>query len=519
MTNRQSGLDSLARFAKKVSFPAILAIPLVGGVVAASWSNAQFAQTLGAASPSEASPDAAVTAQQPGARAPASESPANESPASELQVSPRTQQQAALPRAAAPSLPAQGEIEALDEAEAAPPPVTRLITVARGDTLMKLLVDAGVERIQAHQAVTAMEPVFSARRLRPGQEIELAFFGTGRPDDSGAAAAQGPLLGISFSPSSERDIQIRRNAPEAAFSAQEIERPLERHLAYAQGTINSNLSVAARDVKVPHPVLIETIRAFSYDVDFQREIQKGDDFELLYEIFVDETGAVVRSGELLYAAMTLSGSRTEIYHYARANGDADYYTPQGTSVRRSLMRTPIDGARLSSGFGMRKHPILGYSKMHRGTDFAAPRGTPIYAAGNGVVEVAGRKGGYGKYVRIRHGSSYKTAYAHLSRYGKGVKSGVRVKQGQVIGYVGSTGRSTGPHLHYEVILNGKQVNPLKVTLPRGDKLKKSEMADFAKRRAEIDRQVALAMGGLLMVQRACEDAEVLEQGSATDQDC
>ncbi|WP_420346497.1 peptidoglycan DD-metalloendopeptidase family protein [Pelagibius sp.] len=508
------------RFAKKVSYPAILAIPLVGGAVAASWSSAHFTQSFGGVSseaPGTLAPgtlDGGLSGADPAAEA-FSVVPASGPAAAASQP----EQVAALPRASLLRLPAQGEIEALEEAEAPPPPVTRQITVARGDTLMKLLIGAGVDPTHAHQAVTAMEPVYSARRLMPGQEIDLAFAARGAASDDSASDDLGPLLAINFRPSRERDIEISRAHPDEDFAANAVDRPVARQLAYAQGTILSNLSVAAREVNVPNPVLVEAIRAFSFDVDFQREIQKGDDFEFLYEIFVDEDGLRVRTGELLFAAMTLSGSRTEIYHYERPNGDTDYFTPEGTSVRRSLMRTPIDGARLSSGFGMRKHPILGYSKMHKGTDFAAPRGTPIYAAGNGVVEVAARRGGYGKYIRIRHGSSYKTAYAHLHGYAKGIKSGTRVKQGQVIGYVGSTGRSTGPHLHYEVILNGKQVNPLKVTLPRGDKLKKDELAAFAAHRAEVDRQVSIAMGGILMVQKACEEAEVVEQGSATDREC
>ncbi|HEY9536545.1 MAG TPA: M23 family metallopeptidase [Kiloniellaceae bacterium] len=408
------------------------------------------------------------------------------------------------------ALPPAEEAVAEETAEPEPPTIVRAITVEPGDTLMQLLVSAGADRTQAHQAVTAMEPVYSARHLRPGQELAVAFADLGND-------APGPLLFISFRPNRERDIEISRSTGEEDFFAESIDRPVARQLAYAEGTIDSNLSVAATDRNVPHPVLAEAIGAFSYDVDFQREIQKGDAFEFLYEIFVDEEGAVVRTGDLLFAAMTLSGSRTEIYYYERADGSADFYTAEGASVRRSLMRTPIDGARLSSGFGMRKHPILGYSRMHKGTDFAAPSGTPIYAAGNGVVDYAGRNGGYGKYVRLRHGSTYQTAYAHMKSIAKGIAKGARVKQGQIIGYVGTTGRSTGPHLHYEVHVNGKQVNPLKVTLPRGEKLKDGELAHFAAHRSEVERQLAMAQGGLLMVQRACapqsEQGEQIEQGS------
>lgn len=528
MTSRKFEAESLIRFAKKVSFPAILAIPLIGGAVAASWSSAETAQAqvepagapaaaatplaapvADSESPVETSAEAAEGAapEVPGSTsmAPA----ATESAPGEAEAAPALLQQAALTPADEPA----EEAQAVEEVEPEPATIVREITVAPGDTLMNLLIKAGADRVQAHQAVTAMEPVYSARRLMPGQELKIAFADTG-------AAEPGALLSISFSPSRERDIEISRSTIDDEFFAESIDRPVARQLAYAEGSISSSLSVAASEKRVPNPVLVEAIRAYSYDVDFQREIQKGDSFEFLYEIFVDEEGALVRTGELLYAAMTLSGSRTELYYYERADGSADFFTADGASVRRSLMRTPIDGARLSSGFGMRKHPILGYSRMHRGTDFAAPRGTPIYAAGNGVVEYAGRKGGYGKYVRIRHGGSYKTAYAHMKGFAKGIKKGARVKQGQVIGYVGTTGRSTGPHLHYEVHLNGKQVNPLKVAMPRGEKLKKSELADFAEVRSEIERQIALAQGGVMMVQRACEpQSEMVEQGSAVDKDC
>ncbi|MPZ08774.1 MAG: peptidoglycan DD-metalloendopeptidase family protein [Kiloniellaceae bacterium] len=509
VTNRKIDIESLLRFGKKVSFPAILAIPLIGGAIAVSWSAAEADQPVaeslveparGAESPATALPRAPEEASETEDAAP---DPLETSAASR----PRGPQEAALPPAE------ETPLDMPEEAETGI--LVREITVAPGDTLMQLLIGAGAEPTQAHQAITAMEPVYSPRRLMPGQELTVAFAATG-------SDAPGPLLSINFRPNRERDIEISRSNEADDFFAESIDRPVARQLAYAEGSIESNLSVAATDRKVPNVVLAEAIRAFSYDVDFQREIQKGDAFEFLYEIYVDEEGALVRTGELLFAAMTLSGSRTELYYYERADGSADFYTPQGASVRRSLMRTPIDGARLSSGFGMRKHPILGYSKMHQGTDFAAPSGTPIYAAGNGVIDFAGRNGGYGKYVRLRHGSSYQTAYAHMKSFAKGIAKGARVKQGQVIGYVGTTGRSTGPHLHYEVLVSGKQVNPLKVTLPRGEKLKEAELADFADRRGEIERHLTLAQGGLLLVQRGCEpDAELLEQGSAmgSDNDC
>ena len=529
VTGRKIRIESLLRFAKKISFPAILAIPLIGGAVAVSWSTAETAQ---AESESVVTPAGLTPAGGPLHQA-APEAVAEPGPVpmetSAATGAPARLQQATLPPAEGLDAPetnpetnpengpetAQDAVSDAEDLGDQPATVVHAVTVATGDTLMQLLIGAGAEPAQAHQAVNALTPVYSPRRLMPGQELKIAFADSGN-------GGPGPLLSISFRPNRERDIEVSRSTVEEDFYAESIDRPVARQLAYAEGSIDSSLSVAASERKVPGLVLVEAIRAFSYDVDFQREIQKGDSFEFLYEIFVDENGALVRTGDLLFAAMTLSGSRTELYHYARADGSADFYTPEGASVRRSLMRTPIDGARLASGFGMRKHPILGYSRMHRGTDFAAPRGTPIYAAGNGVVDFAGRKGGYGKYVRLRHGATYQTAYAHMKSFAKGVTKGSRVKQGQIIGYVGTTGQSTGPHLHYEVMVNGKQVNPLKVTLPRGDKLKNSELAEFTDQRVKIERQLALAQGGVLMVQRACPpETAPLEQGAAmgSDNDC
>ena len=248
-------------------------------------------------------------------------------------------------------------------------------------------------------------------------------------------------------------------------------RQLQRVALGAEGRIDNNLSTAARDAGLPMSVLVEMIRIFSFDVDFQRELQSGDSFEVLYEALFEDDGSLAKTDGVLYASLTLSGERLDMYNFTPQSGHDDFFDRKGQSVRKTLMRTPIDGARLSSRFGMRKHPVLGYSRQHKGVDFAAPRGTPIYAAGDGVIESAGRNGGYGKYLRIRHNSTYKTAYGHMTRIAKGMRRGKRVRQGQIIGYVGSTGRSTGPHLHYEVLRSGRQVNPLKIKLPSGEKLK------------------------------------------------
>jgi len=359
-----------------------------------------------------------------------------------------------------------------------PTTISRNLRVASGDTLMALLTNAGIARREAYEAITALSDVFSPRALRPGQEIRLDL-AADTPD------AKPKLLALNLQPDVERDVRVTRSEGDG-FVAKAIARPLRESIERAVGEIETNLSADAYAAGVPMPVLFQLIRIFSFDVDFQRDIQPGDKFEVIYDAKLEEDGSLAKTGDVLYAAMTLSGKRLELYGFTPKSGVRDFFDAKGQSVRKTLMRTPIDGARLSSRFGMRKHPILGYTRMHKGTDFAAPRGTPIYAAGDGTIRTAGRKGAYGNYVRIRHNSTYNTAYAHMSRIAKGIRAGIRVKQGQIIGYVGTTGRSTGPHLHYEVLVNGKQVNPTKIKLASGEKLKGTDLEQFADQRAEID---------------------------------
>ncbi len=348
-------------------------------------------------------------------------------------------------------------------------PIRRVVQVDRGDTLMDLLLRAGVDRGDAHAALAALREVYNPKHLRIGQEVTVTFE---RPADG---VGSGLFHAVSLQPEGDRQVSARRDTD--GFAAREIKRPTSREVMRYSGTIDSSLFESATAAGIPVAALVEAIRAFSYDVDFQRDIQPGDRFELMFERFHDNKGQVVRLGDLLYARLEISGHATTVYRYVDAAGNAGYYDASGDSVRKALLRTPVDGFRLSSGFGRRKHPILGYTKMHTGVDFAAPRGTPIYAAGDGVVEMAGANGGYGYYVRIRHGQ-YSTAYAHLSRFAQGVRKGKHVRQGQIIGYVGSTGRSTGPHLHYEILANGKHVNPLGVKFAAGTKLAGKELTRF-----------------------------------------
>ena len=372
------------------------------------------------------------------------------------------------------------EVAALSEA-ARPTLVRRSVTVKKGGTLMKTLIDAGTDRRQADQAIAALQKVFDPRRLQVGQEILITLQRT----ESGEER----LLSVTLPLSAEREVAAVRTE-DGTFVSDEISRPLRRELVRVEGEINDTLFLATGRASVPLQIAMEAIRIFSWEIDFQRDIQKGDRFEFLFERFFSESGEAVKEGNVVFASLLLSGKDLRLYRHTLDDGSTEYFDPSGQSARRALLKTPVDGARLSSGFGRRKHPILGYTKMHRGVDFAAPRGTPIMAAGDGVIEYAGRNGAYGIYIRVRHNGTYKTAYAHMQRLAKGVRPGVRVKQGQVIGYVGSTGRSTGPHAHYEVIKGGKQINPMKMRLPTGEVLASGALDQFMERRGEIDSLLA-----------------------------
>ncbi len=256
-----------------------------------------------------------------------------------------------------------------------------------------------------------------------------------------------------------------------------------------KNTIKNNLYKSATDINIEPNIIIEFARIFGFEVDFQRDIRKGDWFEIYYEKFEDDNGKVRDTGKIIYASMYVNGEEINLYNFNYKN-EKDYYDIKGKSITKSLMKTPINGARLSSSFGMRKHPILGYNKMHRGTDFAAPSGTPIMASGSGTVTRARWCGGGGNCVKIKHNSTYQTIYAHMKSFAKGIKEGRKVKQGQVIGYVGSTGLSTGPHLHYEVIVNGKKVNSQKLKLPSGKILKGEARKEFELERIKIDLKLS-----------------------------
>jgi len=264
-----------------------------------------------------------------------------------------------------------------------------------------------------------------------------------------------------------------------------------RGYGHAGGIIRSSLYQTATKAGLPPRMIAEIISALSYDVDLQRDIHNGNVLDVVFERMHTDKDVTTSFGSIYYISLVLDDRQIVLYHHTTKDGFSGYYTSKGESVKKALLRTPINGAHITSGFGMRMHPLLGYSKFHKGIDFGAVMGTPIYAAGDGIVEEAGRKGGYGNYVRLRHTSNYATAYAHASRIAKGVKVGAKVKQGQVIAYVGSTGSSTGPHLHYEILANGTQVNPAGVKFRTGNTLQGKELALFKSNVKKIDTALAM----------------------------
>ena len=283
----------------------------------------------------------------------------------------------------------------------------------------------------------------------------------------------------------KNEILFSKSKIEDKFYSEVIKKNFTKKVVYKETIIKNSLYSSALDLKIKPNIILEFARLYGFQVDFQRDIWKDDSFQIIYEEFINENEEVVDTGEIIFANLNLQNTDYQLYKYEYTENKIDYFDENGKSIKKTLMKTPINGARLSSSYGKRKHPILGYTKMHTGTDFAAPLGTPIMASGDGKVTKAGWCGGGGN-VKIKHNNTYQTVYAHMSKFGRGIKRGVRVKQGQIIGYVGSTGLSTGPHLHYEVIENGKKINSQKLKLPSGKVLKGDERKDFELAKIKID---------------------------------
>jgi murein DD-endopeptidase MepM/ murein hydrolase activator NlpD len=359
-----------------------------------------------------------------------------------------------------------------------------------GDTMLKVLLNVGAPEQDVFAILAAMKKVHNLKDISSGDHIIVKYkvkIGYDPAKSSDGADVERKVLveNVSFSPSSEKQIVVSRQA-DGEYSAKEKEIKTMRYISRYYGTIKNGLFVDGVQSGISPTSMMNMINLYGYELDFQRDLHGGDRFEMLVESFYSEDGKKLRDGNVLFSSLMLQNRTIEIYMH-KINGKVEYFDAKGNSVRKSLLRTPINGARVSSGFGMRRHPILGYSKMHKGTDFAASTGTPILAAGNGTIVHFGVKGGYGNYVQIKHSAEYATAYGHASRFNRKFHLGSKVKQGDVIAYVGTTGRSTGPHLHFEVLYRGNQINPSKVKATSGLKLSGKELTRFAALKDEIDR--------------------------------
>ena len=297
---------------------------------------------------------------------------------------------------------------------------------------------------------------------------------------------KGKIVNVKIETDKKNEILFTRSNEENIFKTKKIKKNFTKSLEYKETVILDSLYNSAINLGIKPNIIIEFARLYGFQIDFQRDVWKNDSFQIIYEQFTNEDNVVVDTGEIIFANLNLQDTDYQLYKFEYEKNKIDYFDENGKSIRKTLMKTPINGARLSSSYGKRKHPILGYTKMHTGTDFAAPKGTPIMASGDGKVIKAGWCGGGGNCVKIKHNSTYQTVYAHMSKFGRGIKKGVRVKQGQIIGYVGSTGMSTGPHLHYEVIENGKKINSQKLKLPSGKILKGGNRKNFEVAKIKID---------------------------------
>ena len=338
--------------------------------------------------------------------------------------------------------------------------------IKSGETFDKILNYYSIDKKEILTIKNNLKKKVNLNKLNTKQSIQFSLDQTNNK-----------IKEFTFQISNTEKIYLVRNIKDDKFNQETIYIKLDKKIIYKENIILQSLYKASTDEDIPPNIIIEFARIYGFQVDFQRDIRRKDKFQIMYEVFLNKDKKIIETGEILFANLKLSGQNNSLYYFDNEKSEG-HYDKNGKSVQKALMKTPINGARLSSSFGMRKHPIDGFNKMHRGTDFAAPKGTPIMASGNGIIKKVGWCGGGGNCIKIKHNSTYETVYAHMSKFARGIKKGVRVKQGQTIGYVGSTGKSTGPHLHYEVIINGKKVNSQKLKLPSGKILKGNERKLF-----------------------------------------
>ena len=347
-----------------------------------------------------------------------------------------------------------------------------------GDTFISTLKKTNLNDKEIDQLIIAAEDSMETNQLRIGTRIEII---------SELIKEKKIVKEVVIYPDSEEKISVLRI--EDKFTVSKDVKTLYSELVFHEVDIDKSIYSSLKNINVPDNIIMSFVQLFSFDIDFQRDIRNKNQIKILFEQFKDKDDDLIKTGSIFFAEIVLTKDAYELYKF-EDNNDIEYFNSDGKSATKALMKTPINGARLSSAYGMRKHPILGYNKKHMGVDFAAPTGTPIMAAGTGHIEYVGTNGGAGKYIRIKHLNGYKTSYSHLSSYASGMQKNVRVKQGQTIGYVGSTGLSTGPHLHYEVIFNGEKINPMKMKLPSGKKLKGTSLNNFLAEKDRINNEIS-----------------------------
>ena len=347
--------------------------------------------------------------------------------------------------------------------------------ISKGETFDKILNNYSVPVGEINKIKNILNKDYNLNNLKTNLIIKF------RIDESNNKKITTFLFPISRT----EKIQLNRNLEKDFFEKKTIITNLNKKIIFKEGKISQSLYKTAINLNIQPNIIVEFARIYGFQIDFQRDIRKNDSFQIMYEVFEDDNGKVFETGNVVYADLKLSGINNSLYYFEK-KGSQGHYDENGKSVKKALMKTPINGARLSSSFGMRKHPIDGFNKMHRGTDFAAPMGTPIMASGDGIITRARWCGGGGNCIKIKHNTTYETIYAHMKNFARGIKEGLRVKQGQIIGYVGSTGNSTGPHLHYEVIKRGEKINSQKLKLPSGKTLKNINRELFEVSKIKLD---------------------------------
>ena len=349
-------------------------------------------------------------------------------------------------------------------------------TVKSGDSFESIINSINLSNNEKKLFIQAIKKNKLINILRPSQKIYIKIDKKENPK----------ILEFIVEVNKKKEVYFFRDFENKSFQSKILEKNLKKIITYKENKITNSLYQSATNLQIKPNIIIEFARLYGFQVDFQRDIWRDDSFQIIYEEFLNEDGEIIETGNIIFANLSLQNNDLKLYRHEYEKNKVDYFDENGKSMRKTLMKTPINGARLSSSFGKRKHPILGFTKMHTGTDFAAPTGTPILASGDGVVTRAQWCGGGGNCVKIKHNRVYQTVYAHMSKFGRGIKKGTRVKQGQIIGYVGSTGLSTGPHLHYEVIENGRKINSQKLKLPSGKILKGDQRKIFEVDKIKID---------------------------------